>query len=367
VAEIRLLYGSESDLLSLWEDAIRRRIGLPAASLGAAALAFTIHAGTRLTAALAVTVFFGDWSAIPWARWAAIVTVFGLIAAVWAYMRPPPDDSSRAELWRIIEDWTALIPAIAQESDLRDLARLTRRWIRPSRSIATGVVVASTMMFVSSVYAPDALRALPIGSSVLLALLLYEFGATVVFWGNLFNRAFMAREARYEHRLFWPSPADSPEVKKIMRKTTSQAFIAGWWITVFLVTSGVLVGWNSPLVLPLALGFVVIGYLTTIGMAVSNRASVHTIIERSRQQRLGVLRQRIDTFESRFLELSPPEAEELQRLLFLHDKIRDAPAAPADSRTFLRTAAALIPPTVMFVITVFGEVSAERLLDAILP
>jgi hypothetical protein len=33
----------------------------------------------------------------------------------------------------------------------------------------------------------------------------------------------------------------------------------------------------------------------------------------------------------------------------------------------MRTAAALILPTIMFVVTVFGEVSAERFLDAILP
>ena len=367
VAEIRLLYGSDSDFLSLWEDAIRRWIGLSPASLGAAALAFSMHSGIRLSIAVLATAFFGEWSAVPWGRWLAIVTVFGLIAAVWAYMRPPLDDSSRPELWRIIEDWTAMVPAITRESDLRDLARLTRRWMRTSMSVAAGVAVASMMLFVSLVYAPVALRTLPIGSTVLLFLVLYEFGATVVFWGNLFNRAFMARESRYEHRLYWPSPADSLEVRKVMRKTSSQAFIAGWWITVFLVMSVVLVGWSSPLVLPLALGFVTIGYLTTIGLAISNRASVRVIVERSRQQAIGTLRQRIDVFESRLVELAPQEAEELERLLSLHDRIRDAPSSPAATHAIASTAAGLLLPTIAFIITVFGEVSAERLLDAILP
>ncbi len=152
-----------------------------------------------------------------------------------------------------------------------------------------------------------------------------------------------------------------------MRKTSSQAFIAGWWITVFLVMSVVLVGWSSPLVLPLALGFVTIGYLTTIGLAISNRASVRVIVERSRQQAIGTLRQRIDVFESRLVELAPQEAEELERLLFLHDRIRDAPSSPAATHAIASTAAGLLLPTIAFIITVFGEVSAERLLDAILP
>ena len=34
---------------------------------------------------------------------------------------------------------------------------------------------------------------------------------------------------------------------------------------------------------------------------------------------------------------------------------------------FLHMAAVLIPPTIMFILTVFGEVSVERFLDTILP
>ena len=66
-------------------------------------------------------------------------------------------------------------------------------------------------------------------------------------------------------------------------------------------------------------------------------------------------------------DLSPQESEELRDLLFLHDKIRDAATHPPRPATALRTAAGLLIPTIAFVITVFGEVSAERLLDAILP
>ena len=64
---------------------------------------------------------------------------------------------------------------------------------------------------------------------------------------------------------------------------------------------------------------------------------------------------------------APEESQQLRDLLFLHDKIRDAATSPTTARTAVRTAAGLLIPTIAFIITVFGEVSAERLLDAILP
>ena len=211
---------------------------------------------------------------------------------------------------------------------------------------------------------PTALSELPVGSVVLLAFLLYDFGALMVF-GDFFWWGFTARQARYDHHLFWPSPGDSPEVGKAMRM---QPLLANaWWITVYLALTLVLLSWDSLLVVPLALGFIVIGYLVTIAAAIGSRAGVRKIIDGSRRQRLARLRHRIDAFESRFEDLSRKESARLRDLLFLHNAIRDAPTSSPHGSTLARTAAALILPTIMFVVTVFGEVSAERFLDAILP
>jgi len=367
VEDIRRVYGSSFDLLPRLEELIRRRLGLDPQSPGAVMVAGLTGPGIRLLVALLATVLFGQWTEIPWGRWAAILVFSGFFEGGNMAMSTPPNGPPPPGIKRVLEDWTALLPTILRESDLRDLADFTRRWYRLRAVVAAGVAVAAIMLLACVLFTPAALSELPAGTIVLLAWLLYDFGATPVYWGNVFQRAFMAREARYDHQLFWASPADSPEVHKVMRKTTIQGFIAGGWITVFLVLAVVLVSWDSPLVLPLAVGFVVIGYLTTFGLAFSNRASVRRIIERSRNQRLAVLRQRIDTFESRFADLSPDESEHLRDLLFLHDKIRDAPKTSATARTLLSASAALILPTIMFVVTVFGEVSAERILDAILP
>lgn len=365
VEEVRHAYGTPTlDLVHQLSVSLGRRVGFALASPGALLLAALVGVGVRLAVALIATALVGQWAEVPWGRWAVILAFYGLFDAQQiAFLAPSVASWSQ----RVVEDWTALVPTIEREADLQDLARYTRHWNRWAPAAGTGVAVAASMLLVSALVAPAALRELPAGSIVLLVFLLYDFGVYPIHSGNLLNWAFMSREARYDHHLFWPSPSDSPEVHQALRKTTNQGSAAGFWITVFLVLAVVLVSWGSPLVAPLAVGFVVIGYLTTIGTALSGRAGVRRIIDRSRRRRLAVLRERIDAFEPRFADLSHQEAEELRDLLLLHDKIRDAPATPTTTRTVVRTAAGLIIPTVMFVVTVFGEVSAERMLDRFLP
>ena len=135
----------------------------------------------------------------------------------------------------------------------------------------------------------------------------------------------------------------------------------------YVVLTVVLVSWDSPLVVPLSVGFIVIGYLYTFASAAVVRSAIQTIVKRSRDRRLQRLRRRIDAFEDRFDDLTPEESEHVRGLVGLHHTIRDAPTAPPTSRTLVRNAAGLIPATIVFIITVFGEVSAERFLDTILP
>jgi hypothetical protein len=363
----REYFGTGGVFLPGLQKRIRRRLRLAPMGPGATLVAGLTGSGIRLLVALFVTALFGQWAEIPWGRWAIILAACFASEADNAWTDLPLDVEPPKRYRRFMEDWTALLPTIVREADVRDLANFTRRWLRLPVMVAAGSAVAAMMLLACGLFTPDALGELPAGSIVLLAWLLVDFGIGPIYWGNLFNRAFTAREARYDHHLFWPSPADSPEVHKVMRKTTVQGFAAGMYTTFFLVLTVVLVGWDSSLVPPLAVGFVVIGYLTTIGLAVGNRASVRKIIERSRQQRLALFRSRIDAFEPRMVDLSPGESEQLRTLLFLHDKIRDAPTSTTTAQTALRTAAGLLIPTIAFVITVFGEVSAERLLDAILP
>jgi len=367
VEDVRRWFGWDCGVLPYVEDQIRRRLGLAPLSAAAVVLAGLIGVGIRLALALLATAVAGAWAAIPWGRWAVVLAFFVAFDAGRPFVGPPVDVPSGPRVRRIVEDWTPLVPAIVRESDLRDLARFFRRWHRPLVGAALGVVVATSMLAAAWWLAPVAMGDLPVGTIVLLAWLLFDFGATVIYQGVLVSWAFMAREARYDHRLFWPSPADSPEVQNAMRRTTTQGSAAGLWVTVYLVMTVVLVSWDSPLVVPLGAGFILIGYLATFGAALSGRGSVQRIVQRVRDQRLGGLRERIDSFGPRYTDLSPQESRQLGDLLFLHDKIRDAPATPTTTRTVMHTAVALIIPTILFLVTVFGEVYAERFLDTILP
>ena len=363
--EVRRLLGSTArSLFSPLVDVIRRRIGLAPVSSGALALAGSLGVGIRLALAVLVTALVGQGTDIPWGRWAAILVFYGLIDAAKQVWIPSLDVEPRPWMRQWGEKMLPLLPTIVRESDLLDLAAAIRRWSRPWAQLAFGVSVAALMLSAGWLFAPTGMDELPVGSVVLLAFLLYDFGALMVF-GDFFEWAFAARLARYDHDLFWPSPADSPEVRMAMRMRNVRALAS--WITVYLVLVLVLVSWDSPVVVPLAVGFIVIGYLFTIGAAFGDRVSVRKIVERARRQQLEVLRQRINPFKSRVTDLSGQELEQLRGLLFLHDSIRDAPASPSTTHTVLRAAAGLILPTIVFVITVLGEVTAERLLDAILP
>ena len=344
---------------------LRHRLGR--ARAGSAALYVMTGIGIRLALVVLATALAGQWTGIPWDRWAVIFVWYGLTDAGMALIWPSFGSPVPPWLGRMMESYTALAPTIARESDLRDLVGFTRRLYRAPVVAAAGVAVAAVMLLSGWLFAPTALGDLPAGSIVLLALLLYDFGTLPIWSNTLFNWATMARQARYDHHLFWPSPADSPEVRKAMGRAIGQASTAGMWITFFLVLTVVLVGWDSPLVLPLAVGFVVIGYLSTFALAIRYPASVRKIVERSRQQRLQGLQRRIDTFGPRYTDLSAQESEQLRDLLFLHDRIRDAATSTNTTYAMVRTAAGLLIPTIAFVITVFGEVSAERILDAILP
>jgi hypothetical protein len=267
---------------------------------------------------------------------------------------------------RFTEGWSALLPTLAQESALDDLAEFTRRGLRMWIIALTGVAGAGVMMTASWLFAPDAMRELSVGTLVLLGLLLYHFCEAVV-PALIFQSIFVGREARYEHRLFWVSPVDTPRVGAALRMGVGFWFVNGVWISIYLVMTVILVSWESAAVVPLAVGYLMIGYVLTIGATLYQRAGIQRIVEGSRARSLALLRHRIEAFGPPSGDLSVEDAERLHRLIELHNLVRDAPSTPAPTRSVVRALAGLIIPTVMFLFTVFGEVYAERVLDSILP
>jgi hypothetical protein len=365
VEEVRRRYNSnETFLFTRIEDLFRKRVGLRPMSRSSALLAGTLGMGIRLVVAVAVTLLFSQWAAIPWGRWAIILGFFAVYDAMLLFSIAPLEGDPRPNQERWVRDYTALLPKIEREADLRDLADYARRTLRLPVAGAVGGVVAFGLLAACWVFAPTGLSEVPAGSVVLLAFVLYDFG---VMSANPFEWGLIRRQARYDHHLFWASPVDTPEVQRAMRMTTIWGLATGLWVTIYLMLTLVLVSWDSPLVTPLAVGFIALGYLTTLGWAFGVRAAIQQIVRRSRLQRLAVLQARLEDYESRLADLRPEEAEQAKHLIDLHAAIRDAPSTPGTASTLARAAAGLVVPTIAFIITVLGEVSAERILDAIVP
>lgn len=348
------------------EQRFRRLLGLSPFSPPAVIGAGLFGAGARLVLALVATALAGDMAAIPWGRWIPVLAFYGVFDATQAWRTPPPDVPMGPRVRRMVDDWTALLPTISDEASVRDLDGFLRRRLRLSWTVLAGAAVVTTIFAYLRLVAPAALAALPAGTLVLLALVVFDVGPVIVYEGMV-QMAFWSREARYDHDLFWPSPVDSPEVQKAIRMNTVTGVATGVWTTIYLILAVVLVSWSSPLVLPLAVAFLVICYLTTVLQVISVRGSIQTIVERARRRRLQGLQNRIAAFGSRYDELSPDEWTRLRGLLDLHNMVRDAPSTPTAAHTLVRAAVGLIIPSLLFVVTVFGEVYAERILDSILP
>jgi hypothetical protein len=317
----------------------------------------------RLAVPFIVTALVGEWAGVPWWSWSLIAVGLGMADAMATSQHPPPHESDRPSVF--LEDMTGLVPTIEREEDLRQLAAFTRRWYRPRVSSAVAASVAAAMLLACFLAAPEGLRELPAGSIAMLVILLYDFGEMTFF--NLFSWPFIVREARYDHHLFWASPVDSRPVQQEIRVWATMQNLLGITVTLFLVLTVVLVTWDSPLVLPLAAGFIVMGYMTIFGTMAGVRSSVRRIVARIRDKNLAALQSRIDAFGPRVSDLSPEEAEQVQQLINLHNTIRDSPVTPRSRRTIMHAASALVIPTILFFLTVFSEVYAERILDTILP
>ncbi len=380
VNEIRTRLGTNATFLfPRLEDQVRQKLRVPPLTARSAGLAGITAICIRLGLALLATAIAGEWGEVPWARWLPILSFLTLMDVGIAMQHPSPAGPHRRSpgsadrrprgtfLHHRTDDIAALLSTIERTSDVEQLADYTRRWYRLRRSASFGVVLAALILLASALMAPTAFDDLPAGSVVLLALLLYDLSETIVYSGNLVDVPLFSREASYDHTLFWPSPVDSPEVRGVMQILTIAPLWFGLVITIYLALAVVLVSWGSPLVVPLAVGLGAVGYLVTIYSTLRHRASIRRIVTRARDRHLERLQSEINQFRSRYTRLSSDESERLRGLIDLHNTIRDAPATPSTTFALSRAAAGLIVPTIMFVITIFGEVSAERILDAILP
>lgn len=339
-------------------DRTLRPRGIAPSSLRGAVLTGIAGASLRMLVPLAVTAVASDGMGAPLWRWLVVAVALGFGDVVFALGHAPTRYAEQ-------QAGTALVPLITREADLRELAAFVRRWYRLRVSVPVAMLIAAGLLFACFLAAPEGVRELPIGSVAMLALLFYEIGE-VAFW-SLYSLPYFRRQGNFEHNLFWASPVDSMAVQKELRAWAIAQNGAGIMVTIYLVLALVIVSLDSPLLLPVALGVVVTGYLTTFVSMVAVRSAVRRIVQRIRDEQLAVLQQRLGAYGTRAGELTSREADDVSKLLTLHHLIRDTPTSPRSAQTLVHAVTALLVPTLAFLIAVLSEVYAERLLDQLLP
>ena len=310
--------------------------------------------GLPLVAALA----FGQLGESPLLRWALIAAVLGALDATGMHRHRKSNPA--------LQDFTALLWTLTEDGDAHDLVTFTRRWyrLRVSGTFATGI--ALFVIVACALAAPAAFPALPVGSIVLLAVLAYEVGE-IAFFAVGFMTPFLAREARFNHRLFWLNPVESTPIRRVLHGWAAGIGFMGIGLTGYVVLAVLLVSPGSALLLPVVAAFTVAGYVATLIALVGLRRSIRTIAARIRDESIETLQRRIDAYRGRLDSLAPHESEELERLVTMYQTVRAAPTTPRPSETLGHAARAMLVPTLTFVLAVSSEVYAERLLDQILP
>jgi hypothetical protein len=310
--------------------------------------------------AVMVTALWRDWAGIPVGPWVLIAFLLAL-ADIGRLTHHSPSAKAEEEMRQA----TALLDTIENESELRELAHTHRRWWRLPVSMTGAAVLTAGILTGCWSASPEGMRALPAGSIAVLAMLLYDLGEITVIAvvGSVFGR----RQASCDHRLFWLDPANTLEVQQQMRVTVLGTVWFGLQATVALVLAIVLVSPSSSVVLPLAIGITLIGYATILTTMIDERSSIMRIIRRSRDRHLTILQERLAAYEPDSGKPVPPESGDLDRLIVQYNALRDTSTSLRWTRSLGQTVMALLVPTLMFIITVFGEVSAERLLERILP
>lgn len=313
-----------------------------------------IRLGLPLLAALA----FGQLGESPVLRWALIAAILGTLDAGSAHRHRASNPA--------FHDFAALLRTIAHDDDTHDLVLFTRRWYRLRISAAFAASVALFVVLGCAIAAPVAFSALPFGSIVLLAMLAYEVGETAFFTVG-FMTPFLAHEARFDHGLFWLNPVASTPVRRVLDAWARMVGLMGIGSTGYLVLAIFLVSPGSPLLLPVVAAFTIAGYVATIVALIWLRRSISTIAGRILDQGVETLERRISAYAARLDSLVPDESEELARLVLMYQTVRAAPTTPQAWETLGHAARGLLVPTLTFLVAVFSEVYAERLLDRLLP
>jgi hypothetical protein len=313
------------------------------------------EAGPWLLVPLVLTTVAGQWDGAPVLPWLVVALARGLMTAFTFGMT--------------VGGWKgslALERTVSDEQELRQLFASMHRWyrLRVSATVAI-VVVLIGLVTLAAVSPAGSIRGLPIGSAAVLAMILYDTGQAA-FMAVLFV-AWAPQRSQLTYRLPWHSPLESQPVRDFLRGVARDEFGRGMWVTTLVVSTVVLLGLGSPLVVPAAGFITAVGYVTVIAEGISVRVMVQRIARRLKEAQMASLRERIDGSGPQLAALGESELAQVKGLAELYDLIRNSPTRVGVMGTLTRATVSLVVPTLTFVAAVVGEKYLGQLLDEVFP
>lgn len=235
----------------------------------------------RMLLPVLVTTLTASWAEAPVWTWIGIAAVSAVYNTWLAAL------ASESYL----EDLMAMPAAIEHHSGVHDLVRFTQRWFGLRISIPIALTIAGIVLGAVAILAPAEFRAMHIGSVVMGAYFLYEYGEIVAM--RIITMSLFIREARHPHRLSWFDPLDSPCIQTMITSARQAQLMGSVTVVVALGFSIALIGPQSfmAMLAPIA-GLSIVMFVTDTFSVLAVHRSVRRIVGHSREATLERLRRR---------------------------------------------------------------------------
>jgi hypothetical protein len=294
----------------------------------------------------------GDLDRAPVGMFASLGFVFGVLGVL---IYPPFRNA--------IDTFLSLQRAMVDPNGVDRLVAFDARWFRVGAAMPFAALFATSLLVLLAAVGSLETSALPVGTAVLAAMLLYQVGEityTVLALG--FESTILGE---YDYALHRLSPLDSLPIRRALRGSSAVGVLVSLVATAFIGGFGFLLHGYGRLAGHLTFALLVLAYVATALGVLLPRLAILRVVRAEKEREMGPLQRKLDALASRATTLAPDEHQELWRLKQLHDSIRDSSEAVLPVANIGQLASALVLPTITYVVSQAREEVVAKLLSVI--
>jgi hypothetical protein len=324
----------------------------PQSGLGKAII-FIFFISVFLGLPLIFTAIYDQWAVAPIGPWAVIAIIFGLVVGM-SYNLYYGIGLNVSSIGHTVLDEDAI-----QRQILWDNLWFSLRICGTVGALTSAVIVAS-LIYINR-QTPSVV--IPVGSLLVIGFISYQIGELAC------NNLLMCFEARnfsgMEHALFRFNPLDTHTLQHAIIGYNQFGLVTSLVITVFIASSAILLPDSAYLTNPVWLILILAVYTIIILAVILPRYYVQKIVQKTKQQELLPMRQKLNYMFDHLMNLKEKEYDEMLRLEKIQELISKAPESCLPFSTIGRIFGTLVLPTITFILAVLGEAYISTLLQRI--